>query len=103
MDISIRLESDNAFGETESFHTYMRNMFEIVNLDHDRLKTEVILIFAMKTYNDAAGPSEMVPTLLVVAFVLRVLVRLKEIPNQHQRVGALHKAREKISLFITKL
>lgn len=91
--INVGVESHNAIVETERYHAYLRNIYERVRLHHTEMKADIILALAVKACNNTAGPSEMVPTLLVFGFVPRIPVHPDDLPNQRQRMSALHTAR----------
>lgn len=76
-DISRRdagVEIHNALGETERYHAYLQNIFERIKSENPTIDRNTILQLSVKSCNDTAGPSGLVPTFLVFGVVPRMPV-----------------------------
>lgn len=78
---SAGVESHNALGKVERYHAHLRNVFEMVQLEHTGVTKETLLALAVKAYNDTSEPSGMVLTLLAFEVVLRMPIHPKELPK----------------------
>lgn len=96
------VESHNSLGETERYHAYLRHIFEKARAEHPNLSTEVILQLATKACNDTAGPSGLVPTLLVFGVMPRLPIHPKELPSQKERMETLHQSRIEMAKVIAR-
>lgn len=96
------VESHNSLGEEERYHAYLRNIYERVHHEHPDMDPKTILKLANKACNDTAGPSGLVPTLLVFGSIPRMPIHPEDLPNQRARMSALHKARSHMSELMAK-
>lgn len=87
------VESHSSLGETERYHPYLRHVSENVCIQHPEMSDKVTLQLASKACNDTAGPQDIVPTLLVFGVLPRMPLHPKELPDQRDRMSAVHSAR----------
>lgn len=96
------VESHNSLGETERYHAFLRNVYERVHHEHTDMKPKMLLKLTVKACNDVAGPSGLVPTLLVFGSIPRMPIHPEELPTQRARMTALHKARAQMTDLMAK-
>lgn len=74
------VESHNSLGSGERYHAYLRNLNTRVRDDVGQLSKKYELRLAVKSFNDTAGPSVLVPTLLVLGVFPRLPVHPEDLP-----------------------
>lgn len=69
------VESPNALGVGERYHTYLRTIANKVQAEKPHNSEKQALSLAVNAIKDTAGPSGLVPTLLVFGIMPRIPVR----------------------------
>lgn len=92
------MESHNSLGVGEIYHSYLRRVYNKVRSENPTISEPHALQFAVKATNDTAGPSGLVPTLLVFGTLPRIPIAPKELPGNIDMVKSLHDARKEMSL-----
>lgn len=95
------MESHNALGVEERYHSYLRQTYSRVRLDSSDVSQELELSIALKINNDTAGPNGLTPALLVYCIVPRSLIRPKNFPQQIKRINAMRAAKDELSNLIS--
>lgn len=90
------VESHNALGVGERYHSYLRRIYNKVRTRDPAMDPKYALQLAIKAVNDTAGPSGLVPTLLVFGVHPRIPLLAKELPDNAARMKALHEARKEM-------
>lgn len=91
------VESHNALGVGERYHAYLRRVYNKVRAENPTLTTNNALQLAVKATNDTAGPSGLVPTLLVFGVLPRLPLLPKDLPDNLERLKAMHGARKEMA------
>lgn len=90
------VESHNALGVGERYHSYLRRVYNKVRADTPILSKNISLALAVQATNDTAGPTGLVPTLLVFGISPRLPVRPRALPEQVERMKAAISARKEM-------
>lgn len=96
------VESHNALGVGERYHSFLRRIFEKVKADSSDIPDEYALALAVKAANDTAGPHGLSPTLLVFGVTPRLPLRPQNLPDNHQRMRALRTAKSEMARLISR-
>eukprot|EP00170_Pyropia_yezoensis_P002751 contig_11549_g2756 len=96
------IESHNSLGVGERHHSFLRRIYWRGRASHPVLPTEDALAMSVWGMNQTAGPSGLVPTLLVFGVLPRMPVAPVNIPAQRDRVMAMHAARAEMAKHVTK-
>lgn len=86
------VERHNALGVGENYHSYLRRVYHKVIGDDPSLERDLALQLAFKSIKDTAGPSGLVPTLLVFGVLPRIPLMPKDLPDHNRRMRALAEA-----------
>lgn len=103
--ISLKLsgvESHNALGEGERYHSYLRHIYNKVKAEHTNIDPAYVLQLAIKALNDTAGPKGLVPTLLVFGALPRTPIEPTELPGQIQRMEAMKTSRKEMAAIMAQ-
>lgn len=84
------MESHNSLGKVERYHTYLLHIYEKWRIENSTMPTEILLRLAVNACNDTAGPSGLVPTILVFGVMLRLPVHPRELSEQNERMETLY-------------
>ena len=96
------VEGNNAHGEGERYHSYLRLIFNKVQTDFQHLNEDYALQLAVKAVNDTAGPNGLVPTLVVFGILPRTLVVLIDLPQQKERIEVMRSACDEMAKAISQ-
>lgn len=96
------IESHNALGNGERYHSYLRSVYHKVRDDATQLSKADALRLAIKAVNDTAGPAGLVPTLLVFGVMPRLPIHPKDLPEQRDRMQAMQSARTEMTKIVAK-
>lgn len=86
------VESHNEIGVGERYHSYLRRIYNKVIADDPHIDRNLALQLAAKASNDTAGPSGLVPTLLVFDVLPRIPLVPRHLPGHTSRMKALNEA-----------
>lgn len=73
------IESYKAFGETERYQVYLRNIFEQVRLDRPNFSDAIALQLSLKECNVTIGSKGLMPTVLIFSVMPRLAVHSQEL------------------------
>lgn len=90
------IESHNALGFGERYHSYLRTIYRKVCAEHPDLNSENALSVAVHAMNNTSGPVGLAPTLLVFGIVPQMPTGLSDLPDQRERMKAMKKARDEM-------
>lgn len=96
------VESHNALGNGERYHSFLRRLYDKVRADNVNLSEERALSLAVKACNDTAGPKGLVPTLLVFGTMPRMPLRPHELPGNVSRLKSMIAARKEATQLIAQ-
>lgn len=96
------VESHNALGTNERYHRFLRNVFAKIRADDPTISTELALSTAVRAVNDTAGPSGLVPTLLVYGTMPKIPINASKLPDQKSRMKAMANARKEMSTIVAR-
>lgn len=96
------IEHHNAIGTGERYHAYLRRIYNKVRMESPSLSSRMALSLSVKATNDTAGPSGLVPSLLVFGVMPRLPVRHAAIPYHTKRMRAAISARKEMTEVISK-
>ena len=96
------VESHNAINVGETYHEFLRRIFNKAIADNHQLSHEDLLVLSTKALNDTAGPNGLVPTLLVFGVLPRIPFAPAELPTQVQRMKAMVAARSEMSTLVAR-
>lgn len=96
------VESHNALGAGERYHSYLRRIYNKVRASIPSLSKKVSLALAVKASNDTAGPSGLVPSLLVFGVMPRLPIRPAALPSHVDRMRAAVLARKEMIDIVAK-
>lgn len=96
------VESHNSLGVGERYHAFLRRIYWRVRASHPDLPAEDALALSVWGMNQTAGPSGLVPTLLVFGVLPRMPVAPINLPAQRDRVMAMHAARQEMAKHVAK-
>lgn len=82
------VESHNYWGSGERYHAYLRNVYTKVGDDFRQFTKNDVLILVVKAFNDTAGPSGLVPTLLIFGVCPRLHVHPNDLPEKRDLLRA---------------
>lgn len=91
------VEGHNSLGNGERYHKYLREVYRRVKEETPLADKTMMLRLAVKAVNDTAGPSGLVPTLLVFGVLPRMPLHPKELPNQRERMRLMTVARNEMN------
>lgn len=92
--IEIGTESHNSLGADETYHAYLRLVYQKIRKKHPKLEHDVVLSLSGKELNDFAGPLGLVSSLLVFGVMLQLPTSAKcDHPSQIARFRAACNAR----------
>lgn len=97
------VESHSSLGEVERNHAFLSNILDKARCEHSGFDNEIVLKLATTACIDTAGPSGLVPKLLVFVVIQRIFVIPRERPAQKQRSETLHTARKEMSKAIARM
>lgn len=97
------IESHNALGDGERYHSFLRLIYRKVRLAHPGLTQDKALSMATATMNQNAGPRGLVHTLLVFHFIPRMPVTPLQLTAQTDRVQAMVTARKEMTTLATRV
>ena len=96
------IESHNSLSAGETYHAVLRRCYNKIRTDFPKLSDELLLAMATKAMNDTAGPSGLIPTLLVFGCMPRnVTIPPEEYPAQKERIRAAQLARSESERILT--
>ena len=99
---STGIESHNSLSAGETYQAYLRRCYNKIRADFPKLSDELLLAMATKAMNDTAGPSGLIPTLLVFGCMPRnVTIPPTEYPAQKERIRAAQLARSEFERIVT--
>lgn len=88
-------ESHNSLGAGETFHDYLRRVFQKSMADHKSVAPDVVLALSIKAINSTVGPQGLCPQLLVFGVLPRLPdMSMKDFPNHRERMRVLTTARK---------
>lgn len=90
------MESHNALGVGERYHSFLRRIYRRVRADHPSRPVSHALSLDVSAMNQTAGPSGLLPMLLVFGLVPRMPVSPVDLPKQKQRLLAMRTARDEM-------
>lgn len=90
------IESHNALGVGERYHSFLRSVYRRVKLTHPAMPEDVALATTVAAMNQTAGPSGLIPTLLVFGVIPRMPVAPLPLPAQRDRMQAVVTARKEM-------
>lgn len=96
------VESHNSLGVGERYHAFLRRIYWRVRAAHSDLPVEDALALSVWGMNQTAGPSGLVPTLMVFGVLPRMPVTPVNLPGQRDRVMAMHAARDEMAKHVAK-
>lgn len=88
------VESHNSLGVGERYHSFLCHVYNKFRADNATISRQYALQLAVKATNDTAGPSELVPTLLVFGILPRIPLLPKELPQNVNRIKSMYDARK---------
>lgn len=97
------IESHNAPGVGERYHSFWRLIYSRVRMAHPGLSKDVALSMATAAINQTAGPRGLIPTLLVFGVSPQMPVTPLPLPAQRDRVQAMVTARKEIAAQIARV
>ena len=96
------VQSHNALGVGERYHSFLRQIYRRVRHDHPNLDKTYTLSLSVKAMNDTAGYHGLVPTLLVFGVMPQIPITPVDLPNQMVRMRAMARTRKEMSCVIAK-
>lgn len=96
------IESHNALGAGERYHSFLRLVYRKVRLAHPGLSPELSLSMATAAMNQTAGPRGLIPTLLVFGVIPRMPVAPLPLPAQRDRIQAMVTARKEMAMLVAR-
>eukprot|EP00170_Pyropia_yezoensis_P006806 contig_27732_g6828 len=84
-----KIESHNALGVGERYHTFLRFIYRKIRLAHPELSQKMALGMATAAMNQTAGPRGLVPTLLIFRVIPRIPVTPLSLPGERDRAQAM--------------
>ena len=88
------VQSRNALGFGERYHSFLRQIYRMVRHDHPNLDKSYTLSLSVMAMNDTAGYHGLVPTLLVFGVMPRIPITPVDLPNQMVGMRAMARARK---------
>ncbi|PVH83472.1 hypothetical protein DL98DRAFT_615736 [Cadophora sp. DSE1049] len=92
----VPVEAHYSIGKVERYHRPLRRAYEIVTEEHPELNDEDRLQMAVKAVNDTAGPSGLIPTLLVFGAYPRITELDPPNPSVERRATTIRKAMKEV-------
>ena len=89
-------------GKGETYHSFLRRIYNIAKDEHPGVENELVLSMAVKALNDTAGPEGLVPTFLVFGVLPRTLEKLHELPDQKERLRVMDTAKQEFQELVAK-
>lgn len=86
------VESQNALGETEWYHTYLRSLFERVQTEHPNNPWKSHTSTYSQSMQQQSRLQGLVPTSLVFGVAPGMTIHPVKIPKQRVRMEAVHEA-----------
>lgn len=96
------VESQNAINVRQTYHDFLRRIFNKAKADNHQLLDEDVLVLSTKALNDTVGPNGLVPTLLVFGILQRIPFALTELSTKVQRKKSMATARSEMSTLVAK-
>lgn len=91
------MESQKALGSGERYHANFKNVYGKIRDDVPTLDKSDAQKLATKSVNETAGPSGLVPTLLVIGMFPRLLIHPKDVPEQRDIMRSMQLARTEMA------
>lgn len=85
------VESHNAPGSGERYHSFSANIYRKVQAQHLSLPRDHLLYLALKGMNETTGPTGLCPVLFVFGVVPKMPLSAVDLPNQREGMKALKK------------
>ena len=93
--------SHNSLNAGESYHAYLRRLYNKVHRDYPRLSDHLTLAIAVKAINDTTGPKGLCPTLLVFGVLPQLPSPSRRThPTQLERFRAAAAARREYEIIV---
>ena len=96
------VQSHNALGVGERYHSFLRDIYRKVQLQHPGIGRSHCLSLSLKAMNDTAGYHGLVPTLLVFGAMPRIPITPMDLPAQMDRMRAIESARKEMASVMAK-
>ena len=96
------VESNNALGVEERHQSFLGHIFRKVRAQYPKLSKVEALPLAVQAMNSTAGPKGLSPVLSVFGIVPRIPIKPVNLPEQRERMNALHSARDEMVKYNSK-
>jgi len=96
------VETHNALGAGKRYHASLWQIYRRVRADHPTLAGEHALSLALSALNQTAGPSGILPMLLLFGITPRMPVNPVDLPQQKQRNIAMRTARDEMQRHVAR-
>lgn len=96
------VESHNALGVGERYHSFLRTIYRKVRLAHPGVTQKVWLSMALAAMNQTAGQRGLIPTLLVFGIIPRMLVSTLPLPAHKDSATAMATAIKEIQAQVAR-
>ena len=97
------IESHNALGAGESYHHFLRRVYQRVQAQYKSIDAEDCLCLAVHALNCTAGPNGLSPILLVFGVTPSIQLGVKDLPEHRKRMSAMKLARDEMTRLTAKL
>ena len=96
------IESHNSLGSGETYHDFLRKVYNRVRSEHRAIPKEDTLALAVHAINCTAGPNGLSPVLLVFGITPRIQMGNQDLPEQRKRMVAMKLARDEMLRVIAR-
>lgn len=90
------MDSYNALGAGERYHSYLRQIYRRFRLDTTETTQELALSILVRVLNDLARPNALTLTILVFVVIPRVPIHRRHLPDQIKHLNEMRSAPDEL-------